>query len=547
LIQNLFIFFLIYLFSFFSIHAYGKFVKKIFFSNEEEENPFVYFFFGIGFLIILSFIIYGLGLKSPYVNVLILFIGFLYFLTISKNIKNIKTFITIPVLLFVGLLIYKNHDDFYLYHIQHIVEITGDTTKIGIGNLNPKYVYGSLIVYLESLFHLPFFEFKFVNIPRYVIYVSICGYLYFNTIQETSEKKFISYIFLLFLLLKFRRFSEHGYDYIATFYILFIFIEYFFNEIKLNNLKKIFYLFSTVFVIKVTSLFFIPFILYLFFEYVKNQFYWKKFLKDVAPSTIILCVFIFNSFANSGCLFYPIKQTCLDKQTISWSANYNEILEEKKVAEAWAKGFYHQKKEERIDSQEEYGQFLNWFPNWFRIHFIPKIIDPLLIFISLNLLLYYLGTKEKLTSKFAKYKKNIVLAFASFSLWILIMPQLRFGYSSFLILSFLILALFQNKIIEIKHKSILLLLAVLFFNIDNLKRINKNFFSNSNSNFPHYQIINLKVTKNNNGYFNYFINEKGLKVVDEERQYIKKIRNLPIAQKNIKLKKLKNFEIISNY
>ena len=194
MIQHLFIFFLIYLFSFFSILAYGKFAKKFFFSNEEEENPFVYFFFGIGFLIILSFIIYGLGLKSPYVNVLILSIGFLYFLTISKNIKNIKTFITIPVLLFVGLLIYKNHDDFYLYHIQHIVEITGDTTKIGIGNLNPKYVYGSLIVYLESLFHLPFFEFKFVNIPRYVIYVSICGYLILIPYKKLQRRN----LFLIF-------------------------------------------------------------------------------------------------------------------------------------------------------------------------------------------------------------------------------------------------------------------------------------------------------------------------------------------------------------
>ena len=127
------------------------------------------------------------------------------------------------------------------------------------------------------------------------------------------------------------------------------------------------------------------------------------------------------------------------------------------------------------------------------------------------------------------------------------MPQLRFGYSYFLILIFLILALFQNKIIEIKYKSILLLLVVLFFNIENLKRINKVFFNNQNSNFPYYQIINFKVKKINNNYFNYFINEKGLRVVDEEKQYIKKIRNLPIAQKNIKLKKLKNFEIISNY
>ncbi len=546
MIQNLFFFFLIYLFSFFSIFAYGKLANKILFSNEEEENPFVYFFFGTGFLIILSFVIYWLGLKTAFVNGLILSIGFLYFLTISKNIKNIKTFITIPVLLFVGLLIYKNHDDFYLYHIQHIVEITGDTTKIGIGNLNPKYVYGSLIVYLESLFYLPFFEFKLVNIPRFLAYVSICGYLYFNTIQDKAGKKFISYIFLLFLLLKFRRFSEHGYDYIATFYILFIFIEYFFNEIKLNNLKKIFYLFSTAFVIKVTSLFFIPFIFYLFFKYVKKQFYWTKFLKDVGPTAIVFCVFIFNSFASSGCLFYPIKQTCLNKQTISWQANYNEILKEKIVAEAWAKGFYHQKKEERIASQEKYVQFLNWFPNWFRIHFIPKIIEPLLIFIFLNLLIYYLGTKENLKSKFTKYKKNIVIAFASFSLWILIMPQLRFGYSSFLILAFLILALFQKKIIEIKYKSILLLLAVLFFNIDNLKRINKNFFNTSNTNFPYYEIINLKVTKNNNGYFNYFTNENGFRVVDEEKQYIKKIRNLPITQKNIKVKKIKYFEIISN-
>ena len=93
---------------------------------------------------------------------------------------------------------------------------------------------------------------------------------------------------------------------------------------------------------------------------------------------IVFCVFIFNSFTNSGCLFYPIKQTCLDKQTISWSANYNEILEEKIVAEAWAKGFYHQKKEERISSQKKYVQFLNWFPNWFRIHFVSKIIEQLL-------------------------------------------------------------------------------------------------------------------------------------------------------------------------
>ena len=55
----------------------------------------------------------------------------------------------------------------------------------------------------------PKYNIQFFNIPRYLGFIAICGYLLLNIIEKNnSNKSFISSVILVFFLIKFRRFSE---------------------------------------------------------------------------------------------------------------------------------------------------------------------------------------------------------------------------------------------------------------------------------------------------------------------------------------------------
>ena len=192
MITDTLIFLFVYYISFLSVYSYGRLIKdNLFCINKKshyEINEYSNLFYGTSFLLIIGFIYYFSGIKNPSINIFIILFGLLIF--IKKKKPRDLLFYIIPIALFTGIIIYKNHNDFHLYHFQYLIELTDNTSKIGMGNLNPKYIYSSLLSYAEVIFQFQKYNYHFINIPRFLLYVSICGYLTLNI------SKMDSYLFL---------------------------------------------------------------------------------------------------------------------------------------------------------------------------------------------------------------------------------------------------------------------------------------------------------------------------------------------------------------
>ena len=58
-------------------------------------------------------------------------------------------------ILFIGIIIFKTHDDFPFYHFPYSYYITQNPLHIGVGLFNSGFKTPSSIFYLNSLFYLP--------------------------------------------------------------------------------------------------------------------------------------------------------------------------------------------------------------------------------------------------------------------------------------------------------------------------------------------------------------------------------------------------------
>jgi hypothetical protein len=546
LILDLLIFFIVYYLAFISLYSYGKQFKLFFFKDVTDiissENDYTNIFFGIAFFVIFSWLYhFSFGFKNQWINLFILLFGVIIFL-LDKTKTKIKSFYVIPLVLFSGIVIYNNHDDFHYYHFQNIIELTDNYPKIGIGNLNSKYVYASLFVYFESLFNFPHYQHHFFNIPRYLVFVTICGYLFTNIFNKKNNlSHFLPAVFLVFILIKFKRFSEHGYDYILTFFLIFIFVEYFYRcKKKSYNLKSIIFFFSIVLSLKATGIFFLPFIIFAIYKnYSSNlsSYYW---LKSCSLGFVVSLIILLNSFLNSGCVFYPVKKTCFSSNAVNWSVNYDAILNESNVAKMWAKGFYHQKADNKINEYSEYAKNGRWILSWFNTHFLEKILDPVLIFISVFITYYVLGRASH--KRYEDTKSNLILSLISLLFWLVTLPQLRFGQFYFFISIFLILFEFFNKDNKINNKcKIFIILGFVFFNFHNVKRIYYEF--KQNLYFPWYQtlVYKTKLNKTNKINYNEYIKDKNNLMIIENQDINFFKYNLLFSEKKLKIDKKYNF------
>ena len=139
-----------------------------------------------------------------------------------------------------------------------------------------------------------------------------------------------SLFILLLLLIKFTRLSEYGYDYISQFLIFIIFHKIYFYYQNSNEIKKSIIIFFLSVCIKHVNLIFLPI---LFYPYFKNK---KKFIflldfKLILQISAICLIIITNSFLRTGCIFYPLNQTCFKNTTVIWSSkkeigNYDDIV-----------------------------------------------------------------------------------------------------------------------------------------------------------------------------------------------------------------------------
>ena len=495
MIIQIILFYIFLTLSIFSIIGYGA-LANIKQTKITSYNIFNYFFFGITILLIISIIYYYLFPNNKILNFLIILFGlFLNYKLIL--FRDYKIIFLISLLLFIGILISKTHEDFSVYHFQHIKELSDGYLKFGLSNLDPRYFYSSIFSYIQTLFIFPYFNYNLINIPTYLIFVCLVGYLF----AEISKKKITSIclFFLIFLIVKFKRFSEFGYDYIGQFILIYIFIEYIYKNLTEKDIKNkvlgiIFFFYSVL--IKVSNIYFTPIILLLFsskIRLIKKIFLNKNFLFF---SILFLFIFTFNSFIKTGCLNYFIKQSCFEKK-LTWSLDYKVIENTKNLSINWARGFYHQ--DEKKLNEEDYNYGFNWINNWFKKHFIPKVFPNIIIIFLILFVINFIICKKRIKNN--KYDKIIIYTFFSNLIWLYFFPQFRFGIAGLSILSFLVFEKIFHQSIEFNtyKMKVLIIISFLYFNLSNVQRIHDEFYRNDLykfTNFPYFNLPKLNFLSN---------------------------------------------------
>lgn len=503
---NLVFYFFFYSIFFISTIGFGFLVKN-FFSQGLNKNFFELVIYGLLFNLVLGFFTYYFFKNSYFLNIFFLSLGCFFYFYFYNSIENIsfKKIIFFLLLLFTGLLISKTHEDFPTYHFFSVQEIFENKLTIGLSLINFRFTHASLLSYVQALYVLPYFDYKLIHIPVFFIYIATIGYFLFQYNQAKSKLEIFFCVFIITLtLIKFSRLSEHGYDFPAQFLLLIVFHKLFFFSKKFKEIRKsiIIYLFAVL--IKPVSLLFTPLFFYLFFKLKKKTFFLivrgKLFLFVFSLLAFIL---ISTSFVRTGCVFYPINQTCFSKEKIFWSEK-QELKNYSTVVRNWAKGFYHQKvsKYAEINDNDKYLKNFNWLKYWIDIHFFYKIFEFLLVCLFIFLVIYL--TTKKTGEKF-KIKNHYLLIFLSLLsvfFWLITIPQFRFGFSSIAIFCFFVFLLFLKRELCFKNKQVLIFFFFLFtvFNIKNFIRINSEINRSDEFkfiNFPWYAYKNIKNDQSN--------------------------------------------------
>lgn len=494
---KLILFFVISLLYFYSVLGFGKV------TSDNNSNYFESYLDGTIILLILSYLIYLTIGTNHTINLIILFVGLIFYFKENKKYKIIKykNIILLFLSLFSILIISKTHEDFNGYHYFSIYEIFNHNLRLGVSNLNIRFFQSSLLAHNQALLVFPYFDFKLVHLSSFFIYFSIIGYfiIILFSINLKNNEVFYSILCLFIMLIKFNRLSEYGYDYIAQFILLIVFHKiYFLNSNDNETIKAIIYFLLTV-LIKPITLFFIPIMTYIIY---KKDFNFYRRIPRIKYFLIFSLFFILisSSFFKTGCLFYPLNKTCFPIEKISWSEK--EIVEEyTEITSLWAKGFMWQEdtKYQRINDPNLYKKNFNWLKYWIELHFFYKVFEFLLIIFGSIIIINTYFSKDKLN--FHKNNKDkiilILLSLLSIIFWLWTVPQFRFGFSSMIIFSYLLKDYFFNTQVKFEKKKFLhiFILGLVVLNFKNLNRINSEFERNdfyTFKNFPFYTEIEIK-------------------------------------------------------
>mgnify|MGYP006087481341 FL=1 len=495
---SLFVFFIISFIYFLSVIGYGKIITN------KNSNYFESYLDGTILLLILSYVIYITIGTNLIINSTIIFIGLILFFFKNKTSKSIsnKSICFLFLSIFSVLIISKTHEDFNGYHYFTIFEIFNHNLRIGVSNLNERFFHSSLLSLNQSFLVLPYFNFKLVHLSPFFIYLSVIGYFFIILISKKirNSEIFYSLLCLLILLVKFNRLSEFGYDYVFQFILLIVFHKiYFLNSDNSEIIKSILYFILTV-LIKPVSLLFIPIMTFIIFK--KGIFFYKNISKTKYLLFSSLLIILFSSsFFKTGCLFYPLKKTCISVENISWSEE-QMVKEHSNLVSLWAKGYYHQDdtKYEKIANEKIYNKNFNWLKYWIEQHFFYKIFEFLLILFGAIIIIYFYFAKDKppLDNKNKDKLALIFLSFSSIIFWLNTVPQFRFGFASIIIFIYILCDyIFNLKIFFDKKKFFhILIFGLIILNFKNIKRINSEFERNDFYKFKNFPFYNEKIIKN---------------------------------------------------
>ncbi len=475
----------------FSFIGYGVLFVKIFYL--EKNNSFSvshYSIFGMLFLVFVSYYSNLFLSHNEIFNSLLILIGifnYIFFFKIKKKKESTITILFLIIIYFSFFLISKNHDDFFYYHLSSGLNLVENKLQFGLANLKLGYRHHSSVIHLMSLTYLPIVKYYLFNSINFIALLFTSLILFENIKKNINKNSIIMFFCLFFFILiniKFKRLSEYGTDIAAQLFIIILFLNllkfFFEKESKKENLFFIFTILTLVVSFKISYtlygiLIFLALIVFDRKQFINFIFKSKRFLIFIV---LFVLIFLFQNFANNGCLLYPVSQTCFFYD-LEWTLKENEINEMKVFLELWAKSGANPNY--TVLNQEEFIENFVWLKNWFNNYFLFKVSDFIFLNLTLILLITLLFKNNIYIDKSFKKKryllKILLVIFPIFLIWFLKHPSMRYGgyiiFSLtlfFIFLSFIKFKLNNSKFTQ-KKITLLIILSLLYINFSNINRI----------------------------------------------------------------------------
>ena len=190
--------------------------------------------------------------------------------------------------------------------------------------------------------------------------------------------------------------------------------------------------------------------------------------------------FIIKNIIQSGCIVYPIHNTCFTKLT--WGIDQKIVIQKNKKLQADSKGWSFYAKDhfnikdkfvwKNLKSENffTYSEYANttpffWLKYWIKDSNYKKIINLLALTSIIYLLLIINSKKNResiLVHNNSKYYLLILSSFLSCALWFYLSPQIRYGGAFCFIFAFSVLFKYFNNIIKrhIKTTNMVILASI---------------------------------------------------------------------------------------
>ena len=484
----------------FLVFLIGVIASRYIFQNNTLSLEFYEIgFVGIIFLTFITFLVHFFFPMSAFNNLLI-FIILISVLFIEKlkrlkklNKSDLKLIFLSLLVVLIMTLNYKPNEDYGYYHLPYIINMISDKIIFGLSNIQVNFAWNSSWLNFTSIFNLPILGIKGTQLSNSILYFFVLIFLLKETLNIKSINKFSNFFILsstLYLVIKFSRVSEHGFDFPANIFLILIFYYFLklFDEKDTNLIKKYFtliILFSTFSLTIKLSTFLTPMLVISSFVLLLKKKIKIYFLFiPIIFCSIFIIMWLTQQFIYSACLVPFFEFTCL--KSFSW---YNPGITDavNSATGAVNKSFSSYKGDL---SSAEYVKNFNWVSTWFERnkselseHFIAYMA-PILILILYNFKNFFLNNNTLSNNiHFVKEKNSLLLLLLTIiffiifgiSIWFIKSPVIRFGIPYLLItvcfIFFLILRVVnQNFII---NKGIFAIIGlVLIFNVSkNVKRI----------------------------------------------------------------------------
>jgi len=511
-----------------SILGYGFLLAKFLNKNLLKYNLGYIGILGLLALVIVSYTSIFFTKHNYFHNSIIHFIGLISFAFFFSKLKLNKDYILLIILIFFlgsSLLILKNHDDFSYYHLTYSLGLTENKIQLGLGNFWHGYRHHSSLFYLNSLIFLPYIKFYLFHSIGFITLIFV-NFICLDFIFNKKEFKNMNYLYIFYLLVfayinvKFYRLSAYGTDIAAQLIVLIlvplilITLEKSLNKSDFkSNIQLLILLICYLITVKTYFIVYTLFLLLFLILYYKSSNFIN--LLFISRTTIItVLAFVLFSLVNlsyTGCIVYPLKETCFSKQ-LPWALTQKNVGKMKIWFEQWSKG--GASPDHRVENPEEYIKGFNWVEGWINIYFFNKGLENLASILSLSVLFIIIFNRNK--KKFPKnFNKNlykiIFVLLVLFSEWFYKHPTLRYGgYSLLASLIFLPTSLFlSNSSIDGKTKkklvTTIVVASLLIFNARNIMRVNKEMKQYNSDSFPFFYVPKvdfktINLNKNTNIY-----------------------------------------------